>query len=93
MSDSLSRVEGAHTLRFGAEAAHTDGAFDLGVFRDGRVEMVQDFPEFDLNRDGVVNDDDLLFAVTLRSGNRTRTWCSTTAAAPTSRASCRTTGA
>ena len=68
VSDSLSWVKGAHTLRFGGEAAHTDGAFDLGVFRDGRVEMVQDFPQFDLNRDGVVNDDDLLFAVTLRSG-------------------------
>jgi hypothetical protein len=68
VSDSFSWVKGAHTLRFGGEAAHTFGSFDLGVFRDGRVEMVQDFPQFDLNRDGVVNDDDLLFAVTLRSG-------------------------
>jgi hypothetical protein len=38
------------------------------VFRDGRVELVQDFAQFDLNRDGRVDDDDLLFAVTLRSG-------------------------
>jgi hypothetical protein len=68
VSESLSWVKGAHTLRFGGEAAYTDGSFDLGVFRDGRVEMVQDFPQFDLNRDGAVNDDDLLFAVTLRSG-------------------------
>jgi hypothetical protein len=68
LSESLSWVKGAHALRFGGEAAHTDGSFDLGVFRDGRVEMVQDFAQFDLNRDGVVNDDDLLFAVTLRSG-------------------------
>ena len=68
VSDSLSWVKGAHTLRFGGEAAHTYGSFDLGVFRDGRVEMVQDFPQFDLNQDGVVNDDDLLFSVTLRSG-------------------------
>ena len=68
VSDSFSWVKGAHTLRFGGEAAHTFGSFDLGVFRDGRVELVQDFPQFDLNGDGAVNDDDLLFAVTLRSG-------------------------
>ncbi len=68
LSDSVSWVKGAHTLRFGGEAAHTYGAFDLGVFRDGRVEMVQDFAQFDLNRDGRVDDNDLLFAVTLRSG-------------------------
>jgi len=68
VSDSLSWAKGAHTLRFGGEAAHTDGSFDLGVFRDGRVEMVQDFAQLDLNQDGVVNDDDLLFSVTLRSG-------------------------
>ena len=68
LADSVSWVKGAHTLRFGGEAADTYGAFDLGVFRDGRVELVQDFAEFDLNRDGRVDDDDLLFAVTLRSG-------------------------
>jgi hypothetical protein len=67
-SDSLSWVKGAHTLRVGAEFSHTYGKFDLGVFRDGRVELVQDFAQFDLNRDGRVDDDDLLFAVTLRSG-------------------------
>ena len=68
LSDSFSWVKGAHTLRFGGEASRTAGRFDLGVFRDGRVEMVQDFAQFDLNRDGRVDDDDLLFAVTLRSG-------------------------
>ena len=67
-SDSLSWVKGAHTLRVGGEYSHTYGKFDLGVFRDGRVELVQDFAQFDLNRDGRVDDDDLLFAVTLRSG-------------------------
>ena len=45
-----------------------DADFDLGVFRDGRIELVEDFPAFDRNSDGRVNDDDLLFAVTLRSG-------------------------
>jgi outer membrane receptor protein involved in Fe transport len=68
VGESLAWVKGAHTLRFGGEASRTDGRFDLGVFRDGRVEMVQDFPPFDLNRDGKVDDEDLLFAVTLRSG-------------------------
>lgn len=68
LSESVSWVRGAHTLRFGGEVSRTKGRFDLGVFRDGRVEMVQDFPQFDLNRDGRVDDDDLLFAVTLRSG-------------------------
>ena len=67
-SDSLSWVKGAHSLRVGAEYSHTYGRFDLGVFREGRVELVQDFAQFDLNRDGRVDDDDLLFAVTLRSG-------------------------
>jgi TonB dependent receptor-like, beta-barrel len=68
LTDSLSWVKGAHALRVGVEAAHTYGRFDLGVFREGRVELVQDFAEFDLNRDGRVDDSDLLFAVTLRSG-------------------------
>jgi hypothetical protein len=68
LSESLSWVKGAHTLRFGGEVSRTAGRFDLGVFREGRIEMVQDFPEFDLNRDGRVDDLDLLFAVTLRSG-------------------------
>jgi hypothetical protein len=68
LGESLSWVRGAHTLRFGGEVSRTDGRFDLGVFRDGRVEMVEDFPGFDLNRDGRVDDEDLLFSVTLRSG-------------------------
>jgi hypothetical protein len=42
--------------------------FDLGVFQDGRLEFVEDFPGYDSNGDGRVDDGDLLFAVTLRSG-------------------------
>ena len=68
LSDAVSFVRGSHSLKLGAEVSRTSGKFDLGVFRDGRVELVQDFPSFDLNRDGRINDDDLLFAVTLRSG-------------------------
>jgi outer membrane receptor protein involved in Fe transport len=68
VGDSLSLVRGSHTLKVGAEVSHTRGRFGLGVFREGRVELVQDFPALDLNRDGRVDDEDLLFAATLRSG-------------------------
>ncbi len=67
-SDTLTLVKGAHTLRFGGEVQKIDADFDLGVFQQGRIEFVQDFPDFDHNGDGRVDDDDLLFAVTLRSG-------------------------
>ncbi|MGH9960159.1 MAG: TonB-dependent receptor domain-containing protein, partial [Pyrinomonadaceae bacterium] len=40
----------------------------LKVFQQGRVELIEDFPDFDRNGDGIVDDNDLLFAVTLRSG-------------------------
>jgi outer membrane receptor protein involved in Fe transport len=68
ISDSFAFVRGSHSLKLGAEFSRTRGRFGLGVFRQGRVELVQDFPAFDLNGDGRVDDDDLLFAVTLRSG-------------------------
>jgi hypothetical protein len=68
VADALSFVRGGHSLKVGADASHTTADFVLGVFREGRVEMVQDFAQFDLNRDGRVDDQDLLFAVTLRSG-------------------------
>ena len=57
-----------------------DDEFDLGVFQDGRVIMVENFADdpnlpptnggvpFDRNQDGVVNDEDILFAATIRSG-------------------------
>ncbi|HEX5732037.1 MAG TPA: carboxypeptidase regulatory-like domain-containing protein, partial [Blastocatellia bacterium] len=71
-SDTLSLVRGAHTLRFGGEMQRIDADFDLGVFQEGRIELVQDFPDLDHNGDGVVNDNDLLFAVTLRSATPDR---------------------
>jgi hypothetical protein len=67
-ADILSLVAGAHTLKFGGEYHRVDNDYDLRVFQQGRVELIQDFPDFDRNQDGVVDDDDLLFAVTLRSG-------------------------
>ena len=66
-SDALSVVAGNHTLKFGGEYQRIDSSVLLGVFLGGRVEFVQDFADFDRNNDGQVNDNDLLFAVTLRS--------------------------
>ncbi len=68
LANTLSVVRGAHSLRIGGEWQRVDAAFDLGVFLDGRLEFVEDFATFDHNGDGRVDDGDLLFAVTLRSG-------------------------
>lgn len=68
VANTLSLVRGAHSLRVGGEWQRVDAAFDLGVFLDGRLEFVEDFATFDHNGDGRVDDGDLLFAVTLRSG-------------------------
>ncbi|HTV00356.1 MAG TPA: TonB-dependent receptor [Luteitalea sp.] len=68
VADTLSWVRGGHSLKVGGEWQRVDAAFDLGVFLDGRVEFVEDFATFDHNGDGRVDDGDLLFAVTLRSG-------------------------
>ena len=68
VSDSATFVRGGHTLKTGGEWQRVLGQFDLDVFRQGRVELVEDFADFDHNGDGRVDDQDLLFAVTLRSG-------------------------
>jgi hypothetical protein len=70
-SDTFSMVRGNHTLNFGGEIQRVDADFDLRVFQSGRIEMIEDFPDFDRNNDGKVDDNDLLFAVTLRSGKPT----------------------
>jgi len=67
-SDTLTTVRGNHTLKFGGEIQRVRGDFDLRVFQQGRIEMIEDFPDFDRNGDGKVDDNDLVFAVTLRSG-------------------------
>jgi len=69
IADTYTRVLGGHTLRLGGQAQWVNGLFDLDVFRAGRIEYVQDFPAYDANGDGRVDDDDTLFAVTLRSGH------------------------
>jgi len=71
VSDTLTMVRGKHTLTFGGEIQRVDADFDLRVFQQGRIEMIEDFPDFDRNSDGRVDDNDLLFAVTLRSGKPT----------------------
>jgi hypothetical protein len=68
VSDTVTFVRGRHSLRTGGEWQRVDSLFDLGVFREGRIELVEDFATFDHNGDGRVDDQDLLFAVTLRSG-------------------------
>jgi hypothetical protein len=71
-ADTFNLVRGAHTFRFGGEAQRIDADFNLAVFQQGRIEFVQDFADFDHNGDGRVDDNDLLFAVTLRSGRPDR---------------------
>jgi carboxypeptidase family protein/TonB-dependent receptor-like protein len=68
VSNSATLLAGAHTIRTGGEWQRVLGQFDLDVFRQGRVELVEDFADFDHNGDGRIDDNDLLFAVTLRSG-------------------------
>ena len=70
-SDTFSTILGNHTLNFGGEIQRVDADFDLRVFQSGRIEMIEDFPDFDRNGDGRVDDNDLLFSVTLRSGKPT----------------------
>ena len=73
LSDTLTMVRGRHTIRGGGEWQKVHGRFDLGVFRQGRVEFIEDFATFDHNGDGRIDDGDLLFSVTLRSGKPDQT--------------------
>ena len=93
IADSVTMVRGAHTIRAGGEWQRIDALFDLGVFHDGRVEMVEDFATFDHNGDGRVDDNDLLFAVTLRSGKPDQALVIPTPTTTTSPSTSRTTGA
>jgi hypothetical protein len=66
--DTFTMLRGNHTLAIGGEVQRVESDLDLKVFQQGRIEMIEDFPDFDRNGDGHVDDNDLLFAVTLRSG-------------------------
>lgn len=70
--DAVDWTHGKHNFRFGGQFQRLDDQFFLGVFQAGRIEFIQDFADFDHNGDGVVDDRDLLFAVTIRSGNPTQ---------------------
>lgn len=70
--DNVDWTHGRHNVRFGGEFQRIGADFDLGVFRSGVVEFVQDFANQDRNGDGVINDQDLLFAVAIRSGTPQR---------------------
>jgi len=67
-ADTVNKIIGNHSLKVGGEYQRIDSSISLGVFRQGRIEFVQDFANFDHNNDGRIDDNDLLFAVTLRSG-------------------------
>ena len=67
-SDTYSMIRGNHTFYLGGEIQRVESDLDLKVFQQGRIELIEDFPDFDRNLDGRVDDNDLLFAVTLRSG-------------------------
>jgi outer membrane receptor protein involved in Fe transport len=67
-SDTFTFIRGNHTFAVGGEIQRVQSDLDLKVFQQGRIELIEDFPDFDRNGDGRVDDNDLLFAVTLRSG-------------------------
>lgn len=67
-SDTYTMIRGNHTFYVGGEVQRVESDLDLKVFQQGRIELIEDFPDFDRNLDGRVDDNDLLFAVTLRSG-------------------------
>jgi len=67
-NDTYTMVRGKHVFNLGGEIQRVESDLDLKVFQQGRIELIEDFPDFDRNGDGRVDDNDLLFAVTLRSG-------------------------
>jgi hypothetical protein len=68
IAENATWLRGAHSIRLGGELQRVDSSISLGVFQQGRIELVEDFPSFDHTGDGRIDDNDLLFAVTLRSG-------------------------
>jgi hypothetical protein len=68
LSDTFTLIRGNHMVSIGGEIQRVQSDLDLRVFQQGRIELIEDFPDFDRNGDGRVDDNDLLFAVTLRSG-------------------------
>ena len=67
-ADTYAMVRGNHAINVGGEVQRVESDLDLKVFQQGRIELIEDFPDFDRDGNGRVDDNDLLFAVTLRSG-------------------------
>ena len=67
-ADTYAMVRGKHAINVGGEVQRVGSDLDLKVFQQGRIELIEDFPDFDRDGNGRVDDNDLLFAVTLRSG-------------------------
>jgi outer membrane receptor protein involved in Fe transport len=65
--DNIDWVHGQHNFSFGGEFQRIGADFNLGVFQSGAIEFIQNFADQDRNGDGVINDEDLLFAVAIRS--------------------------
>jgi hypothetical protein len=70
--DTLSWNKSAHAFSIGWELQRLNDDENLGVFQQGNIQAVEDFPDFDRNGDGKVDDNDLLFAVALRSSTPTK---------------------
>jgi hypothetical protein len=70
--DTLSWNKSAHAFSVGWELQRLNDDENLGVFQQGNIQAVEDFPDFDRNGDGNVDDNDLLFAVGLRSSTPTK---------------------
>ena len=68
VDDNFDWIRGTHNMHWGGEFQRIGADFNLGVFQSGVVEFVQDFANQDRNGDGLINDQDLLFAVAIRSG-------------------------
>jgi hypothetical protein len=66
--DGIDWTHGKHNLHFGGEFQRIGADFNLGVFQSGAIEFIQDFANQDRNGDGKISDEDLLFAVSIRSG-------------------------
>ncbi|HWY22194.1 MAG TPA: TonB-dependent receptor [Candidatus Acidoferrum sp.] len=72
--DAVDWVHGKHNVHFGGEFQRIGADFNLGVFQSGVIVFAEDFPvnpftgqPIDRNGDGVVNDQDLIFPVAIRS--------------------------
>jgi hypothetical protein len=65
--DNLSWTKGAHALKFGGEFQRIDAGAVFDLFGSGTIETTEDFGTLDRNGDGLVNDNDIVIADTIRS--------------------------